>query len=139
MLADAPRTRRLLERPIAALDYFFVVAHGKPRPFEYFAVDVMPFAESAMAEGRLFGQLRGGRAYFLWIGVGRDCGWGLFLGRLLLVDAVGIFPYGRCVDLVVLAEGELLLVRGRPGAARQEVPRVGCVLPADRRLDHPDN
>jgi hypothetical protein len=137
LLTDAARTRRSFERAIAAFHYLFVVLHGKPRFFQNLTVDVMFFAECTMAEGRLLRVLMGGKADFLWVWVGGICRRGLFLGTLLLLDAVRIFLYDFGIDGVVLAEGELLMMRGGFGIAREEVLGVGNVLAADGRLDHP--
>lgn len=96
----------------------------------------MSFGERAMAEWRILGHLRDSQVYFLWVGMGRNCRWSLFIRTLLLVDTVGILPDDLSVNLIVLVEGKLLLMCGWLGVARQEVPRVGCVLPTYGRFDH---
>jgi hypothetical protein len=88
-----------------------------------------------MAEGHLLRKLMGGEADFLWVWVGGVYGRGLCLPTPLLFDAVRILFDDFGVDGVVLAEGELLMMRGRFGIAWEEVAGVKVRLAADGRLD----
>ena len=137
LLANPARTRRRLESALAALRYFLVALHGEPRLFENVAVDVVPFGECALSERRLLGRFEGGVAGFLRVGVGGRGGRRFLCGALLLLDALRVLPDDLSVDLIALAERELLGVRGWPRVARQEVLGVLRLPPPNGGLDHP--